>query len=44
LPDGESKIFFAGGLDRKMASGATDLPVEAGQECRFFEVDVRFGL
>ena len=27
LPDGESEIFFAGGLDRKIASGATDLPV-----------------
>src|SRR6202158_3086657 len=27
LPDGESKIFFAAGLDRKVASDATDLPV-----------------
>jgi hypothetical protein len=27
LPDGESEIFFAAGLDRKVASDATDLPV-----------------
>jgi hypothetical protein len=27
LPDGESEIFFAGRLDKKIASGATDLPV-----------------